>query len=572
MAKTTTPLYLTPKMGLIPEVSAQNYDTMAKAIREYVSNALDARAKRVWITFVADADGCSQLDVRDDGGGMSLEQLRKEFLAVGGSKKFDDPTTVGRIGIGFLAIVPLCEGITVYTKAAESRLAVRATISTSTMLPVGVRYEEIATTQIGEAEEVSPEETARLVETWGPSFSSFSLEKLRGDVAHTFADDDAFNAFREELRVILPLPWPSDGPLKRVLSRSLWSAVTKKAAEQSIAVYLNNATEPLARRIYGENTTRENALYCQEFRNELVLAANAEIGQLEPVRVTGFFVCDEPGTETRAGFKLGGVITRVLNVAIDESTYFGLEGKEERKKRVAGELFIEGLDANKAIQLNRNAFTETHRPVQLFRREMSRRLDAFFSGMNRIWRARSGLNREVRRIRGIVDAVGSALESIGEEGSQAPRKASRQAAALMRHKRLRYFPMDPGGGLSLEISTDVENSGKTPYRIELKGDPQSELQGKVELSSELLDIRSRTYKIAGSEFGLVVVDATEADPPCAIDLRERFVVLNGAHPLIAGGESAVIEILIYLAFAVEGADTPRDLANTVTRLMSAARR
>lgn len=39
-------LVLKPKMGLIPEVSVQNYESLAKALREYVTNALDASAGR----------------------------------------------------------------------------------------------------------------------------------------------------------------------------------------------------------------------------------------------------------------------------------------------------------------------------------------------------------------------------------------------------------------------------------------------------------------------------------------------------------------------------------------------
>src|ERR1700704_1550443 len=136
------PLYLTPKMGLIPEVSAQNYETLAKALREYVSNVMDAKATNVRVVFAADATGASQLDIRDDGKGMTLQTLQEEFLAVGGSRKFGDPTTVGRIGIGFLAVVPFCETITIYTKERSSPQAVKAVINTRTMLPVGVRFEE----------------------------------------------------------------------------------------------------------------------------------------------------------------------------------------------------------------------------------------------------------------------------------------------------------------------------------------------------------------------------------------------------------------------------------------------
>src|SRR5262249_18177653 len=241
----TIPLFLTPKMGLIPEVSAQNYETLAKALREYVSNALDAEAQNVWMVFSADAAGASQLHIRDDGRGMSLDDLRDQFLAVGGSRKFDDPKTVGRIGIGFLAIVPLCDTITIYTKSRNERVAVRAVIDTNTMLPAGVRYDEIAKAQIGEAEPLSDNETRRLVDTWGDSFTSFSLDHLRGDVSQTFSDNAAFEDFRDELRIILPLPWPTSAHLRVSLSTALWNMLAKKAGAHAVKVFLYDSETPL---------------------------------------------------------------------------------------------------------------------------------------------------------------------------------------------------------------------------------------------------------------------------------------------------------------------------------------
>ncbi len=390
----------------------------------------------------------SILDIRDDGVGMALSDMQEQFLAVGGSRKFNDPQTIGRIGIGFLAIVPFCERITIYTKARDETMAIRADIDTNTMLPQGVRFDEIATKQIGSATTLSADDTRRLVAQYGESFTVFTLTNLRADVANTFSEPDDFTAFKEELRTILPLPWPKTGPLQNMISEQLWSLLTKRASQHHTTVYLNDPKSPLTRRIYGENTTAENALYVQEFIEQIILAPDASVGQSVPIRIIGFFVCDEPTNEPRKGRKLTGVITRVLNVAVDEDTFFGLEGKEERKKRVAGELFIEGLDANQAIQINRNAFTETHKPVQLFREEMRHQLTTFLSGMNRIWRARSVINKEVRRIRDLVSGVGDALTAINAspEGLK-PQGKSRRPPALMKHPLRRHFSIRPSRGV-----------------------------------------------------------------------------------------------------------------------------
>ena len=186
MGKTT--LYLVPRMGIVPEVSAQTYGTLAKAIREYVTNAVDATAKNIWITFSADSTGRSTLDIRDDGAGMTLNSLQSEFLALGGSSKFDDPASIGRIGIGFLAIVPLCNSITILTKAADSSQVLRAQINTSTMTFPEVRRESISRQPIGEAEILDDSEAARAVQALGTSFTVFTLEGLKGDVTDEFKE------------------------------------------------------------------------------------------------------------------------------------------------------------------------------------------------------------------------------------------------------------------------------------------------------------------------------------------------------------------------------------------------
>ena len=45
------PLYLKPKMGIVPEVSAQTYGTLAKQFREVVTNSIDAGAKEIRISI-----------------------------------------------------------------------------------------------------------------------------------------------------------------------------------------------------------------------------------------------------------------------------------------------------------------------------------------------------------------------------------------------------------------------------------------------------------------------------------------------------------------------------------------
>src|SRR3954454_12044236 len=92
-----------PRAGLLPELSRQTYDAFYKALREAILNGLDAEASRVEVDF-SEAISGSRLTVHDNGCGMSLEDFRASFLALGGSDKYARADRFGRIGIGSLAL------------------------------------------------------------------------------------------------------------------------------------------------------------------------------------------------------------------------------------------------------------------------------------------------------------------------------------------------------------------------------------------------------------------------------------------------------------------------------------
>lgn len=568
-------LVLKPKMGLIPEVSIQNYESLAKALREYVTNALDAKAKNVWVSFTsATVSSRTTLDIRDDGEGMSLSQLQDEFLAVGGSTKYRDASKVGRIGIGFLAVVPFCKKITILSKCASSASVIKANIDTQKMLPEGVRFEDIANTVVGTADTLEGDTADSLVEAFGNQFTLFTLEDLNADVTNTFANAEGFEKFREELRRILPLPWPEKAALKAQISAELWRLMREKANAHSLKVFLNDSRRPLERRLYGENESRETFLYTQEFVGETIIPEDPELGQVGgPVTITGFLVCDEPVDGRPTGSKLSGVTTRVLNVVVEEDTYFGLEGREERKKRVAGEVFLVGFDKTKAIQINRNALTETHRPVAVFRKEMSERLLEFFGGMNRVWRARSEINKGVRRIRSLVGGVRGALQKIDERGPELlkGRQRTRHAASLVAHPARRRFALLDSAGkaqaLAIRTDPDIPVDQKLPYRIQLDKSPTEEVSGTLFVSSGLLDPSRVSFEIGGETFRLRVVDGTEKDRPCAIDVGERLIVINQKHPLIAAGDETKVRLVVFLTYAREMCDSVAEMEKMILELL-----
>src|SRR3954466_1691975 len=105
------PLHYTARAGLLSELSRQTYDSLYKALREAILNGIDADASKIRIDFGLDVDE-DEIVVSDDGEGMDLEGLRRSFMSLGGSGKFNDAEKFGRIGIGSLALLTYArEGI-----------------------------------------------------------------------------------------------------------------------------------------------------------------------------------------------------------------------------------------------------------------------------------------------------------------------------------------------------------------------------------------------------------------------------------------------------------------------------
>src|SRR3954454_17595855 len=80
-------LHYTARAGLLPELSRQTYDSLYKALREAVLNAVDAGATRIDLDFSRVTSG-GVLTVSDNGCGMSTHDFVEQFMSLGGSTKF----------------------------------------------------------------------------------------------------------------------------------------------------------------------------------------------------------------------------------------------------------------------------------------------------------------------------------------------------------------------------------------------------------------------------------------------------------------------------------------------------
>ena len=94
---------------LFPAITRGLYRDPLDALREYIQNAIDAKAKRIRISLLADV-----VSVKDDGRGMS-RAIAEKAIRLGISDK-DPLTEVGFRGIGIYSSFDLCETFEIYTK------------------------------------------------------------------------------------------------------------------------------------------------------------------------------------------------------------------------------------------------------------------------------------------------------------------------------------------------------------------------------------------------------------------------------------------------------------------------
>lgn len=113
--------------GIAPNVIRELsgiYPTFVSAFKELVSNAYDADASQVHIRFVPDM---SSIVVEDDGIGMTPFEFQKEYLRIGGSAQrqrgeqtAEGRNSIGRKGIGFLAIARYCKQVEINSQTTRT--------------------------------------------------------------------------------------------------------------------------------------------------------------------------------------------------------------------------------------------------------------------------------------------------------------------------------------------------------------------------------------------------------------------------------------------------------------------
>lgn len=114
----------------IEHLGVKMYATLPPALAELISNAYDADASEVTITFLEQNGTPIAITIEDNGIGMSLKDIQEKFLVIGRNRRKDEGDTpsakygrfaTGKKGLGKLALFGLAKEISVETVQNELR-------------------------------------------------------------------------------------------------------------------------------------------------------------------------------------------------------------------------------------------------------------------------------------------------------------------------------------------------------------------------------------------------------------------------------------------------------------------
>lgn len=213
----TGKLPMTVASDVVRYFSIGLYQNFARAVKELISNAYDAKATEVRIRL----DLLSgRIIVRDNGAGMDLKDLKERFLAIGAPTPLTEDIDelgrkrIGTFGIGSVAVFPYCDKVIVLTKKRNSDRNIQLDIDSSRFfkggtfqLGVGEQAEFPYTVTVSDLpyeqgetiiilEQIKPHILNELMETKKPKGSS--IDELSG-----------YEKFKWTLSQYCPLRYPT---------------------------------------------------------------------------------------------------------------------------------------------------------------------------------------------------------------------------------------------------------------------------------------------------------------------------------------------------------------------------
>ncbi len=539
-------LKLKVRMAIIPELSKQNYDTVSKQFREVVANSFDASAKEVRIdvrNVGVGTNAQTQLVFLDDGYGMTEEELNEDYLSVGGSWKINDPNTIGRIGIGSLAVAVLSKTVRLETRKKDTDQVVVVDLWISDAVRNLDRTAEVQEIDVGEVVNLRPATNEDPLH-----FTQLTLYDVSVETARLLNDKDRFSRVIEELRRILPLQYPEEHPLLTKMQADLREILLDQDRLKTIKVLvqapcLGQGYISLERYAYGHQSREDEQIAGYPYP---ILPQIIPGGVNQSLTIFGYFV--DAGKQLPK--ERQGLVVRVRNMGVDLNSFFDL-GDSAANLRTTGELFIEGLDERNAMTINRNALVKEHADYTAIQKQVGIYLNVFQKEVRGRVDINSLIKKQVDKAKGVREAFVSVGEALGEAN----------------------LTFETGDANILANAPDVDVVGEIkeiddsivvyPLGFLTKTHDVKHIDDEVEVSINE-EILEHSITIGNEDFYYYLKKGQPTEPPCEINVNDKEIYLNVGHPILESRGDQIIRAVVALRCAYLKANGDADMLYELT--------
>ena len=333
----------TATAGVYAEVINQIYDSLDKRIREAVSNAYDAKASEIKIEVYMRGD--KKIIISDNGNGMDKNDLISKYINMGGGDNYNNTETIGRIGIGGLSVFALGNKITINTRKKGSNKVLKAELDLGR-----IKDAEEYSRPLGEVELGSVRGERDATDEDKEGFTEIIITSLSSRALEIFGNQDKTKFMIEKLERILPVKYRVDDHLFEKLAREVKNKVQNERYVIDVIIHIPHLNytnyKILSRSVYSSQERVRGRIYP-------IYPFIIEGGSNTNLNVYGYLFINSGEQLPK---KWQGINARVKNVTIESNTYFGYEGDVPARSRIGGQIYINNLDENHAIQSNRSGF------------------------------------------------------------------------------------------------------------------------------------------------------------------------------------------------------------------------
>ncbi len=402
-----------PAIDLVRILSEGTYTSFPQALKEFVSNAFDADSRRVEIQIDDDTNGIS---IRDNGEGMTLADFGDAFASIARSAKArkglkrgrtkSGRIKIGRFGLGTIAVVAICDRLTVRSSKEGSKEGFFAKLDVAALRTHFDKSENLSDCWKFEADQWDTE----LPST---HFTEIRLEGLSTDI-RSFLEkpgeqkiDEDFESVSQlsgvdqlvwHLGVICPVPYMDDYPIRKKDLNKRTDAVlidrARRLLRDQFTLVLNG--QEIRRRVvfpqYKEKKRQDRDERLRLMKRGLGYALKCF--RSPPggfVKYDGYVMVQAqqlfPG-------ELRGLLVRMRGVGIGGYRTLNLTGSSiaTMLPSLSGEIWVEsGLD--EALQFDRESFREDHPNFVWFRERVAEEIEKESKG----FRERSAKRTHLKR-------------------------------------------------------------------------------------------------------------------------------------------------------------------------------